>query len=508
MIWGALRFPCLPLEALEIYRAEPRACVIEQHHRVLMATPAAYSQGVCDGMKMSTASAITDIHPCSREVDREQQALLRLASWAYKYTPYIQRYRDNCLLLEVSRSLRLYGGLEALVSRLAEGLDQMPYRWEIGVAHSAAGAWLLSFDPWPTSDQDSQAVFLDRISRVPLQRLVERQGLQPDTEEARSWVGLHKAFASLQKMGLGCLGEVFALPTASLGKRFGEEFQQFVQQLRGGAGSVPEVFQQHEAFCRQVPFNWPVRTTRLLELPAQELLQQLSDYLVRNQKQCQQIVWNLYGEDPSEANQQVSLVIQSAPVCQNWNVLFELTCIRLESLALDFEVMMLELRCDTSVPVQASSLQLFAGAVGEMPGQVQANVQSLVARMQTRFGREHIYHLQSRNEHLPEAAQVLSYENGSQAVVPNLELPRGRRPCWLLAQPRPLQRIGNRLYWRESRQNQSLRILDGPERIEGYWWSQPHTRDYFIARREDALHLWIYRELDNRQRWYAQGVFG
>lgn len=481
MIWVALRFPRLPLEALEIYRSEARPMVIEQNHRVLMATETAKEKGVQEGMKLSTASSITEIYPCARDPEREEQALLRLASWAYNHTPYIQRYGEDSLLLEVSRCLRLYGGLENLLNRLAEGLDAMPYEWQTGVAHSAQAAWLLSFEHWPVSDQDSQAAFINRLRRVPVDRPVEHR----------------QAFESLSRMGMQCLGDVLELPSAALGKRFGEEFQRYLNELRGQTGTTPEIFQQREPFCRQVPFNWPVKTTRLLELPAQQLLQQLSDYLVRNQRQCQEIVWTLEGIN---SEQRLSFSIGSAPVCQQWQALFELTLIRLESVKLDFEVLSLELRCDFTAPLQAPSLQLFSGGREDA-----AALQSLVARLQTRFGREQVYRLQPRNEHLPEAAQVRD-SDPSQAQLA-LELPRGHRPCWLLPQAQPLQRIGNRLYWREARSSQSVRIVEGPERIEGYWWSQPQARDYFIARREDALHLWIYRELDSHQNWYAQGVF-
>ena len=86
-------------------------------------------------------------------------------------------------------------------------------------------------------------------------------------------------------------------------------------------------------------------------------------------------------------------------------------------------------------------------------------------------------------------------------------IPRGTRPSWLLPKPQPLKRRGNLLYWRDQQINKSLKIIDGPERIEGYWWDQPEARDYFIARREDSVHCWVYRELNDQQYWYAQGVF-
>lgn len=495
MLWIALRFPSLPLEAVGIDAQQLAPVVIEQQHRVFMATRGALDLGVREQMKVATVSAFADCQVLARQPEMEEQALLRLASWAYNHTPYIQRYSDNSLLLEVSRCLRLSGGLQALVRRLSEALDQMPHQWQMGVAHTGKGAWLLSFDQQGVSDNDSQALFISRLHQVPLDRLPE----QP------------KAVAGLMRMGLKNLGDVLALPSPELGRRFGEDFLRFLDELVGSDRALPAVFQAEETFCRQIPFNWPVRNISLLELPAQQLLKQLVDYLVRQQRQCQQIQWHLYAADSRERQ---TLTIGCERVHQHWELLFDLTRIRLERLQLDFEVQMIELECPQTTPVEQVEANLFANE----SMRIQGNVESLVAKLQTRFGSEHLYQVRPLAEHLPEKAQVReaplkravasragadkdSYINSEPAP------PHGARPCWLLPQPQPLQRVGDRLFWSEQRQRKALRIVEGPERIEGYWWDQPQARDYFIARREDATHIWIYRELDSLQRWYVQGIF-
>lgn len=486
MLWVAIRFPWLALEVFEARQDTDAIVAVEQNKRILMASKAAQQIGIKAGMKSALVSSLVaehenfDLH--RRSSEKEVQVLKHMASWAYSHTPYIQRYQDDTLLLEVSRCLRLSGGVEALIRELQGALNQMPYSYQMGMAHTAKGAWLLSFQNHELRDDDSHAVFISRLRESPLQLLSEQRD----------------AVSSLQKIGLKNLGEVLDMPSPALGKRFGEGFQNYLRELVGGQERPPLVYQANEHFCRQIPFAWPVIRTDLLELPTKQLLQQLVDYLVRQQLQCQQIQWNFY----SAQGEKQSIEIGCERVHRHWELLFELTRIRLEQLKLKFEVELLELECRQTAPVNLGSESLFAWE----SARIQGNVESLVARLQTRMGRNQLYQVQVKAEHLPERAQSLELPFETEQLKQE-SIPRGTRPCWLLAKPQPLKRRGNLLYWKDQQINKSLRIVDGPERIEGYWWDQPEARDYFIAQREDSVHCWVYRELDEKQCWYAQGVF-
>jgi|MEHZ01.3.fsa_nt_MEHZ010937863.1_5 protein ImuB len=486
MLWVAIRLPWLPLEVFDTRKSANGCLAVEQNKRVLMATNGATSLGIKSGMKSAMVSAlVSDENGCdlrSRDPEKETEVLNRLASWAYSHTPYIQRYQEDTLLLEVSRCLRLFGSVENLIQELSESLDHMPYSYQLGMAHTGKGAWLLSFQNHELRDKDSHTVFVSRLRESPLELLTEQE----------------TAVSGLKKMGLTQLGEVADLPSAALGKRFGQAFQTYLQELMGGGEKPPTIYQANEHFCRQVPFAWPVVRTDLLELPAKQLLQQLVDYLVRQQLQCQEICWHFY----SPQGEKHSIEIGCERVHRHWELLFDLTRIRLEQLQLDFEVEMLELECSKTSPVDLGSESLFAWE----SARIQGNVESLVAKLQTRMGRKQLYQVQVRAEHLPELAQTMQLPFDSEKAQKEA-VPRGSRPCWLLSKPQPLRRSGNLLYWNDQQINKTLKIIDGPERIEGYWWSQPEARDYFIARRDDSVNCWVYRELNDKQNWYAQGVF-
>ena len=53
-----------------------------------------------------------------------------------------------------------------------------------------------------------------------------------------------------------------------------------------------------------------------------------------------------------------------------------------------------------------------------------------------------------------------------------------------------------------------LTLLDGPERIESGWWDDfDVTRDYFVARDDSGVKLWIFRERNDQKNWFLHGVF-
>ena len=60
----------------------------------------------------------------------------------------------------------------------------------------------------------------------------------------------------------------------------------------------------------------------------------------------------------------------------------------------------------------------------------------------------------------------------------------------------------------ERRQQGTLELLEGPERIETGWWDGDDVeRDYFVARNPAGSLLWIYRERRVPAMWYLHGLF-
>src|SRR5690606_25997678 len=76
--------------------------------------------------------------------------------------------------------------------------------------------------------------------------------------------------------------------------------------------------------------------------------------------------------------------------------------------------------------------------------------------------------------------------------------PVAARPCWILECPSLMA----------SNSLKTLQLLSGPERIETRWWQdQGIEREYYVARNQQGMRLWIYHHHSDRREWYLHGIF-
>ena len=211
---------------------------------------------------------------------------------------------------------------------------------------------------------------------------------------------------------------------------------------------------------------------------------------------------------------------------------------RLALIALPAPVHALVLRCDEIVarPVRHASLL-------PDPAPTEENLGRLVERLQARLGHEQVRRLELVRDHRPEAAYRIRPLDDLPLVADDAADPRRRpssadvhrrslpadarrlpplaqaatvgptpRPLWLLEEPQPLVERQQRPWWQGP-----LRLLAGPERIEGGWWDGHFVeRDYFIAESDQSQWVWIFRtragggdpQMPPAHRWFLQGIFG
>lgn len=138
MLYLCLSLPQLPVEALSTPAAEPLA-VFERHgsQRWLIACNAACrAAGAHPGHAVATALALL---PALRLVEhsraRDKAALEALAGWAEQFGSWVCHDAERRLLwIEVGSSLRYFGGLEVLRSRVEHGVAQLGYLGMSGIA--------------------------------------------------------------------------------------------------------------------------------------------------------------------------------------------------------------------------------------------------------------------------------------------------------------------------------------------------------------------------------------
>ncbi len=132
MLWLALYLPALPLEVFVRGQQAAGAIAVTQRRdgreRIYRCNAPARACGIRADMPLAAALALHGgLRIWPRDAAREEQALQGLAAWAYQFSSQIS-FDPRCLLLEIGASLRLLGGAQAALARIARELPRLGYR--------------------------------------------------------------------------------------------------------------------------------------------------------------------------------------------------------------------------------------------------------------------------------------------------------------------------------------------------------------------------------------------
>jgi protein ImuB len=472
-MWIAIRLPQLPLEIFLRGSSTPEPFAVEERHCVFACDRKAFARGVRAGMAVTAALALAPrLRVAPRDPATETEALLGVAGWAAQFTPGVALEFPDGVLLEISGSLKLFGGLESLLERLRLELREM--------------GWSSVFAGAPTP----RAAFW--LAWVGKQKFIgERAELEPVLAELP--VGVlrcnDETLGAFEAIGVRTLGELRALPREGVARRFG---QGPLNELDRALGRFPDprnffVLPPRVGAALSPPAE--VTQAEALLFAARRLIVQLSGFLAARSGGVQRFVLRLGHRDRAATEIAIGLVAPSRDAGHFTLLLRE----RLSNLALVEPVRSIALEAEDVVPLPGRNLGL-ALEQGKPPGQWE----HLVERLRARLGTDAVYGLALRAEHRPERA-VASAEPETQ----QLQLDFGERPFWLLERPRPLAEVGAAPHYEGP-----LELLAGPERIESGWWDGDDVaRDYFVARTQNESLVWIYRERRGKGGWYLHGVF-
>ena len=446
-------------------------------------------------------------HCFERNPSREWVALQQLAALCYDFTPHVRVHNpptletpspsseyDTGLLLEISGSLKLFKGLASLCQLLQQKMMLWRYFVQLGLGPTPEGAWLLSQTCFQPGNDYCQQVYLSELDRIAIDKIdcfVE-------------------AFNQLNKMGLTQLHQIFAIPHVELGRRFGEAFIAYLDALQGKQNTALMRRSEDCEFHTHVQLNHPIADTQQLHPVITDLLQQLMQFLQREQQQCEAIEWLLHSATGDK--QIITVVCQ--PVHSDWQLLQQLTTIHLEHVTLTFEI-----DCVTLVLKQHSHFHQETGDLFSADAELALDQQAvarrwqlLLAQLHNRLGDRSALQLDLQAEHWPEQqnhwhhCQIQSQTKTIEPALPNTtnNTTLAPRPHWLIHPPVTLTQRNHQLFWRGP-----LTLLLGPERLQGQWWQpdKKQYRDYFIAEQNDCRRLWVYHDHQQKQ-WFLQGVFG
>jgi len=138
-----------------------------------------------------------------RDLATETEALLGVAGWAAQFAPGVALEFPDGVLLEVSGSLKLFGGLESLLGRLRRGLAEMGWSSVLAGAPTPRAAFWLAL-------VGKQKFIGESAELEPVLAALPLEVLRCNDE----------ALAAFEAIGVRTLGELHALPREGIARRF------------------------------------------------------------------------------------------------------------------------------------------------------------------------------------------------------------------------------------------------------------------------------------------------
>jgi protein ImuB len=446
-------------------------------------TPASKAQALVPGLSMHDADPSGDA-----------EALHRMALWALRqFTPVVAVDGDDGLVMDTEGADHLQGGERLMLSGIVNRLHH------VGVEARAAVA-----DTW------GAAHALARFS-------TGEPVVVPRGETARAVVRLPVAalrfdgvtLGSLSKLGVETVGELSAMPRATLALRFGPQVGHRIDQMFGRKAEPivpvrsPEIVEVHRAFAE------PIGAAETIAKYVGRLVTRLCAELERRGLGVKRADLVAHRVD----NTVQALRVGTAKPVLDVKRLTRLICDRIDKIDPGFGIEKMSL-----VAVMAEEIEA-RQTVSTLAGETAPDVSGLVDLLANRGQK--LYRLAPVASDVPERSvrrvSPLAEETGADWRLD------WQRPARLLKTPEEIAVMAlvpdhppAMFTWRGKRRR--VKRADGPERVFGEWWKRDSeldaARDYYTVEDEAGERYWVYRAGDGTdtaggsQKWFMHGIFG
>lgn len=399
-----------------------------------------------------------------------------------RYTPHLAALDDQTLALEVQGSLRLFGGIRALLRTVRQ---DCPAGTLTGLGPTMLGACLLARQNRGVRHVLRLNTLARRLDALPCTTLP----IPPDS------------LAALRDLGCRRLSQLRALPRTGLRNRGHAALLDLLDQAYGQSlPGHPQWLREDNGFVLSRELEHHSASTTTIEVIGAQLLQSLCAWLDARQGAVDELVFELAHDDRRITPAVTPIRLRTAQ--PHWAARHFMTLLRthLARQRLRAPVVRITLRCTRIRPREPCTTPMLLDD-SPLPGSESALLDILRARL----GTDCLRFPDPLPQHIPEHTDRWH----TQAVRPRTLLPRlsaRSRPLWLLSHAVALTTAAHH----PTINGTPLTLVAGPERIEGGWWidEQPSVgRDYFIARDPHGARYWIYR--DHRGAgWFLHGLFG
>ena len=283
-MWLAFYLPSLPLQAFSRSLIESAPVAIferdARRNRIVARNQKASRLGVAVGQSLAEANALTEsLVSLVREPLRETALLQRLAEQTSELTPNVHIDQNFGVLLEITASVTLFGGLAALQQRAHAIAATMSLRAHVIVAPTASGAKWLARAHRQLIVERNVGEWLDDL-------MLDCTDIVPDVIEALRALNLHH------------LGAVRSIPAAALGKRFDKSLPLLLGRAYGEFNESLPYWQPDVRFSEIVEFPDLAREQPHWMPGVEQLLMALQDFLQRRAVQrkrfCSASRWARY----------------------------------------------------------------------------------------------------------------------------------------------------------------------------------------------------------------------
>jgi protein ImuB len=442
--------------------------------------------GLSSGVALAQVRAM---HPGIEAIAEDSEAdaalLETIADWCLRYTPLVACDPPDGLLLDISGCAHLYGGEHALVADLASRLETAGFAYRIAIAGTIGAAHAAAHHGAPGRYACGEERTL--LSPLPLTAL----RLEPGTA------------AALARVGLKRIGDIVDLARAPLTARFDANL---LRQLDRALGA------EHEPLTPRLPVAPYVAEQRFAEPIAREddvlaivarLAGRLQLALERRGDGARRIELTLFRTDGALRR----IAAGCSRPLRDPAAIRALFVERLHALAdaLDpgFGFDMARLSVVVAEPCPPEQI-----GIGDTEDDVALD--RLVDRLSARLGARRVRRLMAQDSHIPEIAGSCVPAQAAAAAATDdswdvfrryrAQVELSPRPLRLLAWPEPIEAVaevpdGPPLRFRWRRALHEVIAAEGPERIEGVWWSEHGgpTRDYFRVEDKSGLRFWLFR---------------
>ncbi len=528
----------------------------------------AAEEGLATGMTLTDARALVPGLKTRRAGPAaDHKALLRLARWCGRYTPWVScggvscggvscgeagNGEDSTITLDISGCGHLFGGEENLLRDLSMRLSAFGITHRLGCAGTLGAAWAIArFGACHdlaknTFDVVTSGEALEKIKELPVAAL----RLEEDTVALLGRLGL-KTIGSLH--GLPRLALMRRFPSRGSGRALGEAVLLRLDQALGKRDEPLSPLTPAPAFRTRMAFAEPLMERTGLAHALNSLLADLTAVLARAGKGARRLSLAAYGADASVSR----IAIGTGAPSRDPDHLMFLFRERLERIGLQYGIDLLILNAERVDTLTATQQSMVGGGgapggvgdhgdTGAFAGQnttplVAPLVAPLIDRLANRLGPANVGRSRPRESHLPERAERrISALTGlseppavspeSPPTVPPANMSDRARPFRLFGRPEPLEVIaevpeGPPLSFRWRRMNIRVVRAEGPERIAPEWWLDNNScsaggccgdavRDYYQIEDAEGRRFWVYRDglyrdagRNGPPRWYIHGLF-